>query len=139
MGIKFKYFWYFVNRNIKTLMFAAILLTSLLVGFAWIYNSNKNINEPKIYSLIEGTINGQKTYFLMSMDSISIDTKPPLIVLDSSTCINNSKVSLNGLEISYDKRYDNLSPLINEIKEPSGYEISGVIGNDLTPIDTLRK
>ena len=133
-----------INRNAMI----AFCFTLLLGVFGYLYIRNfKKLSEgsnKQIYSLIEGTINDEKTYFLILTDSLNISLYPPKIIIDSSIIkshtnnMDNFTVSLDGSNLLYDKEAKDLKPLILEIKKNSGYEISGVISNDLKNLDTLK-
>ena len=133
-----------INRNAMI----AFCFTLLLGVFGYLYIRNfKKLSEgsnKQIYSLIEGTINDEKTYFLILTDSLNISLYPPKIIIDSSIIkshtnnMDNFTVSLDGSNLLYDKEAKDLKPLILEIKKNSGYQISGVISNDLKNLDTLK-
>ena len=141
---KLKIILKYINKNALT----AFCFTLLFGIFGYLYIRNfKKLSEEdnkQIYSLVEGTINDKKTYFLISTDLLNLSTPPPKIIIDSSivkyykTHIDDYTVSLGGNNLLYDKEVKNLKPLISEIKKNSGYEISGIISNDLKKVDTLK-
>lgn len=122
--------------------FALLLIVSL--GYLS-HNRNHKPEDTKVYSLVSGEVNGMGTYFLISVDSSNIGTKPFVVTMDrasvlridSSNRYEGCSISLNGLPLEYDKRIRNIQPLIKDIKKSTGYEISGIIGNNENVVDTL--
>lgn len=133
------------SKNSKWIYIILIsLITFITLGY-FIAMNNKEVNEPKIYSLVEGKINGNNTYFLISVDSIEADSKPFIItinnkILDSMNLLKKCygcKVSINNLPLKYDKEVEDIQPIVDEIKSSTGYEISGIISNKKIQIDSL--
>ena len=118
-------------------------MTTYFIGNSYIKSIEK-MDNTKVYSLVEGQINGSNTYFLISVDSSNIENNPLYIIIDpsalcDSTCDKEKyKISLNGLTLGYETKVEDLKPVIEEIKESTGYQLSGIIGNQPLDNDTVK-
>lgn len=113
-------------------IFLILLPIFLIIGFSSLKESYEIDRE--IYPIVEGTINGDKVYFLTVINPSLLEENPPVIMLSKDSKyihLDSLNVELNGLPINYPIKVREMSEVINELCDNSKYSVEGIIGNDL--------